>query len=44
VVDVTHDRHDRRTGDEVGLVVVLAAEGEVEAVEQLASSSSGVTI
>jgi hypothetical protein len=35
VVDVTHDRHDRRTGDQVGLVVVVAAEGEVEAVEQL---------
>jgi hypothetical protein len=44
VVDVTHDRHDRRTGDQVGLVVVLAAEGEVEAVEQLGVLLLGLTI
>jgi hypothetical protein len=34
VVDVTHDRHDRRADDEVGVVAVVGAEGEVEAVEQ----------
>jgi hypothetical protein len=34
VVDVTHDRHDRRADDEGRLVVVVGAEGEVEAVEQ----------
>ena len=36
VVDVTHDGHDRRTDDEVGLVALVLAELEVERLEQLA--------
>ena len=35
VVDVPHDRDDRRPGEQLGLVVVVAAESEAEAVEQL---------
>ena len=36
VVDVTHDGHDRRPGDEVLVVALVLAEGEVEGLEQLA--------
>ena len=36
VVDVTHDGDDRRPGDEIGLVALVVAEGEVEVLEQLA--------
>ena len=36
VVDVTHDRDDRRPGDEVGRVALVLAELEVEGLEQLA--------
>ena len=36
VVDVTHDGHDRRTDDQVGLVALVGAELEVEGLEQLA--------
>ena len=36
VVDVTHDGHDRRPDDEVFLVVLVAAELDVERLEQLA--------
>ena len=46
VVDVTHDGHDRRTDLEVFVVLVfeLLLEVDVEALEQLLSSSSGETI
>ena len=36
MVDVTHDGHDRRADDEVGLVALVLAELEVEGLEQLA--------
>ena len=36
VVDVTHDGHDRRTDDQVGLVALVLTELEVEGLEQLA--------
>ena len=36
VVDVTHDGHDRRTGDEVLLAALVLAELDVEGLEQLA--------
>ena len=36
VVDVTHDGHDRRAYDEVGLVALVLTELEVEGLEQLA--------
>ena len=36
VVDVTHDGHDRRTDDQVGLVALVGTELEVERLEQLA--------
>jgi hypothetical protein len=36
VIDVTHDRHDRRAGDQVLLVTLVRAEGQIEGLEQLA--------
>src|SRR6476620_2227468 len=36
VIDVTHDRHDRRTGDQVLFVTLVRAEGQIEGLEQLA--------
>lgn len=36
VVDVTHDGHDRRTGDECFLAALVLAELDVEGLEQLA--------
>ncbi len=36
VVDVTHDRDDRRTGDQIFVFALVIAEGEVEVLEQLA--------
>jgi hypothetical protein len=44
VVDVTHDRDDRRARDELGVLGVVAAEGQVEAVEQRRVLLLGVTI
>ena len=36
VVDVTHDGHDRRTGDQVVLVALVGTEVDVEGLQQLA--------
>ncbi len=36
VVDVTHDGDDRRAGDEVLVLALVLAEGEIEGLEQLA--------